>query len=131
VPSIPLSVAVGACSLAGVGLLGAGFRRLTRTRRRRTALERARPVPSWAASCQERLEAVVAPLTRPREPGETIQEYVAAVAPELADVEVVRALADLVDRSAFSGVDPSSGERAWAREVLDGIAGDVQAPARA
>jgi protein-glutamine gamma-glutamyltransferase len=131
VPSIPLPAAVGACSLAGVGLLGAGFRRLTRTRRRRTALERARPVPSWAASCQERLEAVVAPLTRPREPGETIQEYVAAVAPELADVEVVRALADLVDRSAFSGVDPSSGERAWAREVLDGIAGDVQAPARA
>jgi transglutaminase-like putative cysteine protease len=81
-----------------------------------------RPDPSWAATRLDRLERLGARRDRPRDPGETVPEYAAALG--RADPFAASALTDVarrIDAAMFSGIDPSSGERAAIDATLDAL----------
>jgi Transglutaminase-like superfamily/Domain of unknown function (DUF4129) len=81
-----------------------------------------RPHPSWAATRLERLERLGARRDRPREPGETLPEYAAALA--RVDPFAASSLQDVarrIDAAMFSGFDVSEHDRSAIDAALDDL----------
>jgi hypothetical protein len=114
VPSWAPALLAVLAALAGAVALGRWVGRRPRRPRR--------PDPSWAATRLARLEHLGARRDRPREPGETLPEYAAALARQ--DPFAAAALEEVarrIDAAMFSGLAPSDSERSAIDATLDDL----------
>ena len=114
--SAPVAAVAGTGGAVGVSVLALGGGRWVGARRRRR--RGGSPPPSWAAVCQQRLEAAGAEHGRPRRDSETVREYAAALDGVVADPADLALLAELIERSAFSASPSAPDDAHWVEEAL-------------
>jgi transglutaminase-like putative cysteine protease len=110
VPTLIMGLAV----IAGLLTLGTWVARRARRPRR--------PAPSWAATRLGRLERLGRRRDRPREPGETLPEYAAALARvDPFAASSLDAVGHGIDQGMFSGDEPSAHDRRAIDDTLDAL----------